>query len=376
MFWLGLAEWPDIPLQRAEAHRLFLLPQNEVEVAEVLRSGTSWWGEDLRKTRERDVQQRHLKRDGNECRRTRDTNSFSHWANVVFTHWKCVDNALWCMYEKKCAFACVWVSIMSTLSVALCCWLSAKLCKKNKLRQDWTCSQTLWLLVTTLSLSLLSRTAPVAWLLSRLLETRVPGCLTHRSDHLSSCKLCWCHLCQFEDHEDELHQDVDDQLDEEDGWCCSSAKYSSQFVLSNSRWSILLCKRFLSLTVIKELIILFSPYENFLIALSLPGTLVSVIEVAPVYCRQHCVGKVYAYFFLVAVAAHRGRYWIVQRDPSIEPKHPTNYGQAEIACKRHHFAICPRLTWILARLLQRPEKRHELCGDAIAMNSVHICHLL
>ena len=34
--------------------------------------------------------------------------------NVVFPHWKCVDNALWCMYEKKCAFACVWVGIKST----------------------------------------------------------------------------------------------------------------------------------------------------------------------------------------------------------------------------------------------------------------------
>ena len=24
----------------------------------------------------------------------------------MFTHWKCADDALWCMYEKKCAFAC------------------------------------------------------------------------------------------------------------------------------------------------------------------------------------------------------------------------------------------------------------------------------
>ena len=57
-----------------------------------------------------------------------------------------------------------------------------------------------------------------------------------------------------------------------------------------------------------EQIVLFSPFVNFLIALSLPGTLVSVIEAVPVYCRQHCVGKMCAYFFLVAVAAHCGRY--------------------------------------------------------------------
>ena len=49
-------------------------------------------------------------------------------------------------------------------------------------------------------------------------KMRVLGCFTHHcSDHLSSCQLCCFHLCQFEDHEDELHQDVGDQLDEEDG---------------------------------------------------------------------------------------------------------------------------------------------------------------
>ena len=30
------------------------------------------------------------------------------------------------------------------------------------------------------------------------------------SDHLSSCQLCSCHPFQFEDHERELHQDVED----------------------------------------------------------------------------------------------------------------------------------------------------------------------
>ena len=38
---------------------------------------------------------------------------------VVFPHWKCADNALWCMYEKKCAFACVWVGMVSAPSSRL-----------------------------------------------------------------------------------------------------------------------------------------------------------------------------------------------------------------------------------------------------------------
>ena len=69
-------------------------------------------------------------------------------------------------------------------------------------------------------LVVLSRIAPVAWLLLRLLQKkkRVPGCFTHHcSDHLSSCQLRWCHFCQLEVHEDELHHvELGDQLDEED----------------------------------------------------------------------------------------------------------------------------------------------------------------
>ena len=46
------------------------------------------------------------------------------------------------------------------------------------------------------------------------LKTRVRGCLTHHcSDHLSSCPLCWCHLCQLEVH-GELHRvELGDQLE-------------------------------------------------------------------------------------------------------------------------------------------------------------------
>ena len=33
---------------------------------------------------------------------------------MVFPHWKRADNALWCMYEKECAFACIWVGVVST----------------------------------------------------------------------------------------------------------------------------------------------------------------------------------------------------------------------------------------------------------------------
>ena len=67
------------------------------------------------------------------------------------------------------------------------------------------------------------------------LKTRVRGCFTHHcSDHLSSCPLCWCHLCQLEVHEDELHHvELGDELDEEDGWWCSSATCSAQFVLQS-----------------------------------------------------------------------------------------------------------------------------------------------
>ena len=66
--------------------------------------------------------------------------------------------------------------------------------------------------------------------------------------------------------------------------------------------------RFLSFIGIKSANGSLVTIENFLIALSLPGTLVSVMEVVPVCFRQHCVDKVCAYFVLVAVAAHCGRY--------------------------------------------------------------------
>ena len=93
----------------------------------------------------------------------------------------------------------------------------------------------------------------------------------------------------------------------------------------------------------KKLIFLFSPFADLFILFSLPGALVSAIEVVPVFFRQHCVSRVGSYFFNFAVASHCDRYWNVQCDPSIEPMRPTSFGQAETACKSHHFAICPRL---------------------------------
>ena len=54
----------------------------------------------------------------------------------------------------------------------------------------------------------------------------------------------------------------------------------------------------------KELIVLFSPFVNFSVALSLPGTLVSVMEAVPVCFRQHCVDKVHANFCVWLLLRH------------------------------------------------------------------------
>ena len=51
----------------------------------------------------------------------------------------------------------------------------------------------------------------------------------------------------------------------------------------------------------KELVVLFSFFVYFLIALSLPGTLVSATEVVPACSRQHCVNEVCAYFIFFAL---------------------------------------------------------------------------
>ena len=147
-------------------------------------------------------------------------------------------------------------------------------------------------------------------------KTRVRGCLTHHcSDHLSSCQLCWCHLCQLGVHEDEIgHVEVGDQLDVEDSWWSSSANCSAQFVLSHSRYScsersILLCDRFLSLIGIKWATSALLAFCMFINSFSLPGTLVSAIEVVPVCFRQHCVNKVGSYFLLCGCVA---LWWILK----------------------------------------------------------------
>ena len=119
------------------------------------------------------------------------------------------------------------------------------------------------------------------------------------------------------------------------GWWCSSADCFAEFVLSHSRYFcseglILLRKRCLSLTGKKELVVLFSPFVDLSIAFSLPGALVSAMEVVPVCSRQHYVNKEGSYFFLFAVASHCGRYWYVQCDSSIEPRRPTWRGKLRL----------------------------------------------
>ena len=157
-----------------------------------------WW-QDWRRTDKRNVQQRHVKRDGNECKRIRDTNSFSPWANAVCPRRTCA-----VLYEL-CTVLCAREKCASP-RVRCCHWLSAKLRFSNFLKN----------------------------LIRTRLDTRVRSvrsCFTHHcSDHLSSCQLCWRHLCHLGVHEDELyHDELGDQLDEEDGWWCSSAKCSAQF---------------------------------------------------------------------------------------------------------------------------------------------------
>ena len=58
----------------------------------------------------------------------------------------------------------------------------------------------------------------------------------------------------------------------------------------------------------KDLLIFFSPFADLSIPFSLPGTLVSAMEVVPVCFCQHCANKVGSCFFLVAVASHFGTH--------------------------------------------------------------------
>ena len=80
------------------------------------------------------------------------------------------------------------------------------------------------------------------------------------------------------------------------------------FVLSLSKYScsegsLLLCSRCLPLTGVKKNYLLsFSSLCKFLNCSF--ASLVSVKEAVPLIVDQHCVSKVCAYFFLVAVAAH------------------------------------------------------------------------
>ena len=59
-------------------------------------------------------------------------------------------------------------------------------------------------------------------------------------------------------------------------------------------------------TVLPNLCSVFFPLVDLLIPFSLPGTLISAIEVVPVCFRQHSVNKVGSYIFLFAVASHCG----------------------------------------------------------------------
>ena len=73
------------------------------------------WGRDRKETDKRNVQQRHGKRDGNECREMRNTDSFLPWAIAVCPRWTCA-----VLYElrtvicprEKCASARVRVGVV------------------------------------------------------------------------------------------------------------------------------------------------------------------------------------------------------------------------------------------------------------------------
>ena len=98
-------------------------------------------------------------------------------------------------------------------------------------------------------------------------------------------------------------------------------------MLSQSRYyycserSFLSCKRFLSLTRIKRASCSLFSFCKFLVALSHPGTLVSVIEAVPAYCRQHCLSKVYMHIsFSLRIVEDTELHKVIQvSNPSIRP---------------------------------------------------------
>ena len=85
-----------------------------------------------------------------------------------------------------------------------------------------------------------------------------------------------------------------------------SKKTNSTTLSMVTSWMRTMADDVLLRTVLPSLCSVFFPLVDLLIPFSLPGTLISEIEVVPVCFRQHSVNKVGSYIFLFAVASHCG----------------------------------------------------------------------
>ena len=126
--------------------------------------------------------------------------------------------------REQCASARVQADVVSTPPVALTAvaagWVrnsDSATSVEVKLEQD--SNQAFLVDGDNVELVVLTRVAPVSWMLFRLLWEREFDVvsLCHCSAHLSSCHLCGCHFCPLWD---ELHHDgLGDQLEDDDGCC-------------------------------------------------------------------------------------------------------------------------------------------------------------
>ena len=281
---------PGIPLKRADAHGLVLRPLNEVEVAEVWEVGQV--GEDRARGK------REAGTFNNDKSSEREKSADEHVTQTLFhfqpTRCSHTGNVRImrcgaCTRKSVCLRASGWVWCLHPPShsrLLLFGWVrnsdSATL-YKNIVETRLDCGQILWLL-TTLGLSFLSRMAPVVWFLLRLLK--------NANSRLFHSPLLWPSVV--------LPTVLMPSLPVRRPWRRTPPEYWWP-----AGWGGWLMMFFCE--------IIFPIYAQLL----LPSTLVSVMEAVLVCCRQHCVGKVYAYFFLVIVAAHCGRYWIIE--PNIRP---------------------------------------------------------
>ena len=100
-----------------------------------------------------------------------------------------------------------------------------------------------------------------------------------------------------------------------------------------------------------------------------------MIEAVPVYCRQQCVRKVYACFLLRRCGASwkilNGTIWSKYRTQASDQL----WARLRLPVSRIMLRSVPN--WRKSSLaFQRLDMCHKLCGDAIAMESVHIWYLL